>query len=264
MARELKMSEIFPRYFGTVKFVARCNEDDITWQFPKVEFVTDIEGFSKVELDNLTGDSVVGIVHVEPRSSQTEIQRSAMESVIYAINELAFALPTAIHDPEWQENDLYIQSRPGVEPSPIINPASGSGTFGDVRVRMKSTAEAIKSQMKPIPSTKSAYLEHFRLAFSAQTGVEKYMGFYQLLLNLTCNANGDESPVNLDRFILACKPSVATSSSPHTKKQETVYTRLRSEFAHVRQGVDLRSTKSEMNQRWGELMECVKIAMLSP
>jgi hypothetical protein len=42
---------------------------------------------------------------------------------------------------------------------------------------------------------------------------------------------------------------------------ETIYTRLRNEFAHPRKGVDLKQTKAEMARRIGKLGELTKHAI---
>jgi hypothetical protein len=44
---------------------------------------------------------------------------------------------------------------------------------------------------------------------------------------------------------------------------ETVYTRLRNEFVHKRQGVDLQKTKAEMADQLGGLRTLVKRAIES-
>ena len=63
----------------------------------------------------------------------------------------------------------------------------------------------------------------------------------------------------LDDYVRQQNPAVP--QTPHPKfpaVHETVYTRLRIELGHARQGVNLEQTKAEMSARVGELAGLTK------
>ena len=74
---------------------------------------------------------------------------------------------------------------------------------------------------------------------------------------------------DLDEFIVAQDPTVPQPSKPPRPKRpkkpkrdkETDYTRLRNEFAHKRDGVDLQKTKADMADQLGGLITLAKRAI---
>lgn len=72
----------------------------------------------------------------------------------------------------------------------------------------------------------------------------RFMFFYNIILTL----NGDRQ-AKVDSNILSVAPDTPQTASPiNSGAQETVYTRLRNEIAHKREGVEFESTSSEVNQ----------------
>lgn len=84
------------------------------------------------------------------------------------------------------------------------------------------------------------------------------MHLYHTLLMLYNDKQGD-----VDAFILSANASVPQTQHPLKAPgvMETVYTRLRNEFAHKRGGVDLEETKAEMTHRLGDLRTLTKQAI---
>jgi hypothetical protein len=80
----------------------------------------------------------------------------------------------------------------------------------------------------------------FRAALASGDPVVQFMVLYQLLLTLF---NDDQRQV--DAFIRNEEPGVPQTQHPGKKPDimETVYSRLRNEFAHKRAGVDMNATK---------------------
>src|SRR5690606_26186500 len=96
----------------------------------------------------------------------------------------------------------------------------------------------------------------FRSAMLSTSPVEQYMHLYNLLLMLYSDSQAD-----VDAFIVIEEPAV--SQTPHPIKKnanETLYTRLRNEFAHVRAGVNMAMTKQEMGDQVGGLRALVNKA----
>ena len=75
------------------------------------------------------------------------------------------------------------------------------------------------------------------------------------LYNILLMFFDDERPraqKRLDTYIREQNSDVLMTPNPRTNRSETVYTRLRNEFGHHRQGVNLDDTKAEMETRLGE------------
>jgi hypothetical protein len=99
----------------------------------------------------------------------------------------------------------------------------------------------------------------YRLALQSRSPVEKFMHLYQLLLRFF----GDDQPT-VDDCIRSQDATVPQTPDPRLNRShimETVYTRLRNEFAHRRVGVDLHATKAEMEQRVEDLSSLTKHAI---
>ena len=84
------------------------------------------------------------------------------------------------------------------------------------------------------------------------------MHLYNLFLMLY-----NDSQADVDAFIVGQDPSVPQTQHPKKKAgvMETVYTRLRNEFAHIRPGVNIATTKADMANRLGGLRDLTKKAI---
>ena len=82
----------------------------------------------------------------------------------------------------------------------------------------------------------------FRSARQSMSPVEEFMHLYHILLMLY-----RDSQSQVDRFIVSEEPDVKQTQDPRSDRnhKETVYTRLRNEFAHKR-AVNIDNTKTEM------------------
>ena len=80
--------------------------------------------------------------------------------------------------------------------------------------------------------------------------IEEFMHLYHILLMLY-----SDEQVQVDAFVRSVDGVVPQSQHPARRAgvMETVYSRLRNEFAHKRQGVDVEQTKAEMMQRLADL-----------
>jgi hypothetical protein len=95
-----------------------------------------------------------------------------------------------------------------------------------------------------------------------------------MMHTLWMNASYFCQSIRVDAFIIAEDPSVPQTQQPprslrgqrlpkppRRQRMETVYTRLRNEFAHKRDGVDLEQTKAEMTHRLGDLRTLTRQAI---
>jgi hypothetical protein len=76
--------------------------------------------------------------------------------------------------------------------------------------------------------------------------------------------NGDNQD-QIDAFILGQEPGTTVTRTRPKKdgslKDETIYTRLRNEYAHVRSGVSLAQTRKEMDANLSGLIAIVQAAI---
>jgi len=98
----------------------------------------------------------------------------------------------------------------------------------------------------------------YRLALQSRSPAEKFMHLYSLLLRFF-----DDEQAKVDEFIRSQDTAVLQSPDPRPghSNRETVYTRLRNEFAHRRSDVNMQETEAEMEQHVGGLMGLVKQAI---
>lgn len=84
------------------------------------------------------------------------------------------------------------------------------------------------------------------------------MHLYSLLLRFF-----EDEQAKVDDFIRSQDSAVPQSPDPRPghSNRETVYTRLRNEFAHRRSGVNMQDTKADMEQHVGGLISLVKQAI---
>jgi hypothetical protein len=84
------------------------------------------------------------------------------------------------------------------------------------------------------------------------------MQLYNLLLRFF-----EDEQLQVDNFIRREEPTVQETRDPRPGRSnmETVYTRLRNEFAHRRLGVNIENAKFEMVQQVGGLSSLTKRAI---
>ena len=84
------------------------------------------------------------------------------------------------------------------------------------------------------------------------------MHLYSLLLRFF-----EDEQAKVDDFIRSQDSAVPQSPDPRPghSNRETVYTRLRNEFAHRRSDVNMQDTKADMEQHVGGLIGLVKQAI---
>ncbi len=88
------------------------------------------------------------------------------------------------------------------------------------------------------------------------------MSLYRILSLLCPHPKGNESQCYVDEFIVANSSEKQDYPRPNnSSKYETIYTKLRNEIAHVRNGVDLRDTRTKIDVCVYELAKIVKKAI---
>ena len=221
-----------------------------------------VDGVDFVTVDAPEGQFVVCKTHFTTVDSQDSARAISHRITVAAINRITFRSGTPIQEPEYEGHDLAeINPKPG----PPTNSVSGAITFGfsvKGQCRMGLSTEIVKELLERPQGNGDQCLGMYRDASLCPGDVEKYMHLYNLLLMLF-----DDKQHKVDTFILKKKPQTPFDltkppmdpSKPYTR--ETLFTRFRNEFAHVRKGASMADTKEGMATNWWALKEIVKLAI---
>lgn len=243
-------------YKGSVDFVAEIKGNGLT--FPRFDFNPHEPGVDKVEIDALDGDVIRSKVHLTNVQSPKAGTSLAMEVNTGALNRIAFCENIAIENARVQREDFSsLDDQPGAHVH-VAGTGRYSLTGGDVKFTVGRSPERLKAELEQPAAPGERYYGLFRSARQSLGPIEEFMPLYHTLLMLYNDKQGD-----VDAFILSANASVPQTQHPLKAPgvMETVYTRLRNEFAHKRGGVDLEETKAEMTHRLGDLRTLTKQAI---
>ena len=235
--------------------------------------------FEAFEITPLAGTSINKIVischeidglllafHIQSATNEAEaIQQSSAEAE-RIVNRIAF------------EFSLKASSVIGFGP-PRSTGHSFSGSLAhstDLFISGKWTAEsadtdAVRQKLKQPLGTDSSYLPLFRDALNASDPASQFLGMYQILVLI--NNDPDDQQVIEQTINKYATKSVAPKAKPPRKGKtpkpgkppvmESVYSRLRNEYMHDRNGTSqtLASTRAEMTANLRELVHIVKEAI---
>ena len=113
---------------------------------------------------------------------------------------------------------------------------------------------SLKVDLEDLRPNKQDYEELYRVAMQSVDGVDRYMSLYRILSLLNPNQTGKEDQQFVDIFIEQQSTERRTHQRPDKPHiRETIYSKLRNEVGHARQGVDLAVTRQEMDVRVYEL-----------
>jgi len=246
---------------GTVTFMAKIKGNGL--KFPLVEFNPKEPGVDKVEIEGPNGDEIHTTVHLASVRSDEEGRALATRVNTAALNRISFYHNIAVENARSTGDQFSpLKPQPGVF---IVAPAMYSFASGEASLVIGIPADQLKAELEPpyLPGEEKYGL--FRSARQSMAPVEEFMHLYNILLMIF-----DDSQADVDAFIMNEDLAVPQTPKPpqENKKRrkkkaimETIYTRLRNEFAHKRVGVNLDNTKSDMAIRLGGLIGLTKRAI---
>jgi hypothetical protein len=174
------------------------------------------------------------------------------------IDMLSFILNTKIAETKLVGHGLT--PRPGeggiahlLLPSPKFG---GTGKVGGFRLSSENIQE-VQNAVSRISGLKhKPLISLFRHAISTDEPLVQFMIFYLILYEMY------RTQPAVDRYIMNVAPSTPQSISPHTRKPETIYTKLRNEITHRTSG-GLEITKAEIVNHLDEFRVIVHRAVKS-
>ena len=242
-------------YIGTVTFRAVITSNGL--KFPSCEFNPNQTSIEKVVIESQSGYEILSTVHLAGVATE-RVGRAIANKVLTAVlDRIAFQYSLAIEDSQivssWFD---YVSPLPGAQ----VQPHSGELAIIEKQAGLVYGIPAadLKTELERTPLSGEPSFSLYRLALQSRSPAERFMHLYSLLLRFF-----EDEQVTVDDFIRSQDPAVLQSPDPRPghSHRETVYTRLRNEFAQRRPAVNMRDTKAEMEKQMGGLIALVKQAI---
>lgn len=240
---------------GTATFQASFRDSAVS--FPSFEVNPKEPGVEKVELAS-DGEVLDSTVHLSGVPSEDAGRAIAERVNAILLDRLAFHRGIVLE----KARRLGDQFFPLATPTGGYHLAAFSGHFtltgSPVRMVASILPGPLKAVLEQPAPPRERYYGLYLSARRSESPVEEYMHLYNVLLMLFGDSQKD-----VDAFIVAEEPGVSQTQHPMKKlgSMETVFTRLRNEFAHTRPGVDIATAKQEMHARLPRLADLVKRAI---
>jgi len=207
-------------------------------------------------MESPTGDQIQGSVHLSSVASDEEARVVAAKLANYYLDRISFLHGSSIESHEILRSVLMPIA---LQPGAVVQLHTGDllifGQQADLIVGLDATS--LKAEMERPAASGENFFGMYRSALQSASPVEQFMHLYQILLLFFNDRQAD-----VDDYIRREEPGVSETSHPlFAGATETVYSRLRNEFGHVRAGVDVRNTKLEMANQLGGLTTLTKRAI---
>lgn len=234
-------------YNGTIDFVAELKGNGLT--FPRFDFDPHEPGVIKVEIEGLDGSVIRSKVHLSGVQSPEAGIALATEVNTAALTRIAFSENIAIENARMEREDFSSLDDQPCARELTADTGRYSLAGSDAQLTVGRCPAQLKAMLEMPAAPSERFYGLFRSARQSTGPIEEFMHRYHILTVLF-----NETQLNIDNNIVSLDPSVLQTPSPkYAGRMETVYTRLRNEFAHKRKGINLEQTKAEMMQRLCDL-----------
>jgi len=242
-------------YVGTVTFRAVITSNGL--KFPSCEFNPNQASVEKVVIESQSGFEILSTVHLSGVATE-RVGRAIANKVLTAVlDRIAFRYSLAIEDSQIVSSWFRpVNPPPGAQVQPHSGELAIIGQQADLVFGIP--AADLKTELERTTLSGEPFFSSYRLALQSRSPVEKFMHLYSLLLRFF-----EDEQAKVDDFIRSQDSAVPQSPDPRPghSNRETVYTRLRNEFAHRRSNVNMQDTKADMEQHVGGLIGLVKQAI---
>ena len=242
-------------YIGTVTFRAGITSRGL--KFPSCEFNPNQNNVEKVVIESQNGFEILSTVHLSGVVSERAGRAIANKLLTAILDRIAFQYSLPIEDSQIISSWFApVTPPPGAEAHPHSGELAIIAQQADLGVDIP--AADLKAELERMPPSGEPFFSSFRLALQSKSPAEKFMHLYSLLLRFF-----EDEQAKVDDFIRGQDSAVPQSPDPRPGRsnKETVYTRLRNEFAQRRPDVNMQDTKAEIEQHVGGLIGLVKQAI---
>ena len=240
---------------GQVDFLARVLDTKET--FTAVHFKPPVSGVEDVVVEMRGIEELYGTIRISSVATADDGMNLAQSVIESTLNRLAFFHGIAIEPARVTGSQFSpLTQQPG------HHLVAGTGhlqiTGHAPRVTIGVSPATIQSELESLEPPGEVNFGHFRSARLSVGPVEEFMHLYAILLSLF-----NDSQKRVDGFVVSIEPGVYRTQIPHKPigNMETIYTRLRNELAHKRQGVSVQATKFEMSKYISPLHTIVRHAI---
>jgi hypothetical protein len=244
---------------GCVHFEGTFSDNGLS--FPRGIFRPAEPSVDYIELES-DGKTYRSTVRLKCVPTENDGKLLAEEANTKILDRLAFRYPENLID----DARITASNFERVDPAPGVMEASvASISFtGHAATFIKGLVlGSVEHDLETKDRRGERYYGTFRTALQCGTATERFMHLYHLLMMF----NGDDQKT-VEAFIVGQDPTVLRTPDPRdvakgkaNPRMETIYTRLRNEFAHADRKVDLARTKAEMAENVSSLARFVKRAI---
>lgn len=242
-------------YSGTVTYRAVITSHGL--KFPSCKLDLNQASVEKVVIESQSGFEILSTVHLSRVVTERAGRAIANKALTAVLDRIAFQYSLAIEDSQIISSWFApVALLPGDPAQPHSGELDTLAEQADLIVCIP-TAD-LKAQLERMTLSVEPFLSSFRLALQSKSPTEKFMNLYSLLLRYF-----EDEQAKVDDFIRSQDSAVPQSPDPRPGRsnRETVYARLRNEFAQRRSDVTMQDATAEIEQHVSGLIALVKQAI---
>lgn len=254
-------------YSGTVLVTSKILNHSI--RFPPFESSSSHPYVKKLQIASVDGQEITSTIDLDDAPAPDVVVDSAVMAHTKAILRLGCLYRFVVGATTSEVQAL----RSGTDPDADIWTMRGvvaTASVGEVSVITDKQPADLRATLEHQSDLADVYFELFHQARTSSNEVVEFLGYYQIVSSVL---NEPQQSALDDFFLKHGNPRPTVTAKPNRKAElpsrvnETVYSRLRNEIAHVRidprtkSPVKLSNTKTEISQHVSGLRRLARIAI---
>jgi hypothetical protein len=237
---------------GTATYVAPVS----SVRFKPIEVSSSHPAVEKIIVEAQNSERIQVVFHLLDVFTETEAKAIAGDIVASITNRLAFELNRGIGQPYMKGFSL-----PKDASGSSYTVSNSAGILWDVAASTITLGDERRQELARLleqPLARPALYFAYRFAINQSDNVTRFMFLYNILKQL----NHDKQP-RVDAFIREVMPDVEEYEDPRPNKtgKETVFTGLRNEVGHAREGTTPEQTRVLIEDQVAAFQTLVKTAI---
>lgn len=236
---------------GTVSFTARV----VGLELQPIDISHSHQAIDRITVETRDNEWVEVVMHLIDVFTVEEAEAITTPIIGSITNRLAYELDISIGEPFLSGATVPKDASESVH-SVVKNIPVSWGVAAPTVIPDAAKLQEITAQLEQ-PYTRPDLYSAYRFAGNQSDGVARFMFLYNILLQLHNDNQGQ-----VDAFVRQKDSNVAQSPRPDKPHiTETIYTRLRNEVSHRRQGVALEQTRGEIEGNVRALQKLARTAI---